>query len=94
MKRNGFLTKKEMTALKAELDKAAIGDRVISLRKIANQIGIKRMKRQQVMGVVQTFAHRNPGYNVVKMLSHEDGITSLFNSITFVDEGLEIEGGI
>ena len=91
MKRNGFLTKKEKEILKAALDKAAISYRIISLRKIANQIGIKRMKREQVVGVIQTFTYRHPDYNVVKMLSHENEVSSLFNSITFIDKGLEIE---
>ena len=91
MKRNGFLTKKEKDLLKAELDKAAIGDRIISLRKIAEKLAIKRMKREQVIGVVRTFTYRHPDYKAVKMLSREDGITSLFNSITFIDKGVEIE---
>ena len=89
MKRNGYLTKKEMATLKAELDKAAIGDRIISLRKIANQMGIKRMKRGQVMGMIKTFTRRHPDYKVVKM--EWNGITSLFHSITFIDKELEIE---
>ena len=91
MKSNGYLTKKEKDLLKAELDKAAISYRIISLKKIANQIGIKRMKREQVIGVVRTFTYRHPDYKAVKMLSREDGITSLFNSITFIDKGVEIE---
>ena len=32
MKSNGYLVKKEKDMLKAELDKAAIGDRIISLK--------------------------------------------------------------
>ena len=91
MKRNGYLSRKEKDILKEELDKAAIGDRIISLRKIAVKIGVKRMKREQVIGVVQTFTYRHPDYKVVKMLSHDNEITSLFNSITFIDKGLEIE---
>ena len=92
MKRNGYLSRNEKDILKEELDKAAIGDRVISLKEIAEKLAIKRMKREQIMGVVQTFTHRHPDYKAV--ISHEDGITSLFNSIVFVDKGLEIEGGI
>ena len=88
MKRNGYLTKKEKEILKAELDKAAIGDRIISLRKIAEKLAIKRMKREQVIGVVRTFIYRHPDYYPVKMLSHEDGITSLFHSITFIERTL------
>ena len=91
MKRNGFLTKKEKDLLKAELDKAAIGDRIISLRKIAEKLAIKRIKREQVIGIMKTFTYRHPDYKAVKMLSREDGITSLFNSITFIDKGVEIE---
>ena len=91
MKSNGYLTKKEKDMLKAELDKAAIGDRIISLKKIADKIGIKRIKREQVMGIIQTFTYRHPDYKAVKMLSHENEITSLFNSITFIDKGLEFD---
>ena len=86
MKSNGYLVKKEKDMLKAELDKAAIGDRIISLKDIADKIGIKRIKREQVMGIIQTFTYRHPDYKVVKMLSHENEITSLFNSITFIDK--------
>ena len=88
MKSNGYLTKKEKDLLKAELDKAAIGDRIISLRKIAEKLAIKRMKREQVIGVVQTFTYRHPDYYPVKMLSHENEGTSLFNSITFIERTL------
>ena len=83
-----------MAALKEKLDEAAISYRIISLKEIAVKIGIKRIKREQVMGIIQTFTYRHPDYNVVKMLSHEDGITSLFHSITFIDKGLEIEHDI
>ena len=91
MKRNGYLTRKEKDILKAELDKAAISYRIISLRKIAEKLAIKRMKREQVIGIIKTFTYRHPDYNPVKMLSHENEITSIFNSITFIDKGLEIE---
>ena len=91
MKSNGYLAEKEKDTLKAELDKAAIGDRIISLKEIAEKIGIKRIKREQVMGIIQTFTYRHPDYKAVKMLSHDKEITSLFNSITFIDKGLEIE---
>ena len=91
MKSNGYLTKKEKDILKAELDKAAIGDRIIRLKEIAEKIGIKRIKREQVMGIIQTFTYRHPDYKAVKMLSHENEITSLFNSITFIDKGLEFD---
>ena len=91
MKRNGYLTKKEKEILKEELDKAAIGDRIISLKEIAEKIGIKRIKREQVMGITQTFTRRHPDYKAVQMLSHENEGTSLFNSITFIDKGVEIE---
>ena len=94
MKRNGYLTKKEIATLKEKVDEAAIAYRIISLRKIAEKLAIKRMKRDQVIGVVRTFTYRHPDYYPVKMLSHEDGITSLFNSITFIDKGLEIEHDI
>ena len=90
MKSNGYLTEKEKEKVKAELDKAAIRDRIISLREISEKIGINRIKREQVMGIIQTFTYRHPDYEVVKMLSHENEITSLFNSITFIDNGVEI----
>ena len=92
MKKNGFLTKKEKDILKEELDKAAISYRIISLRKIAEKLAIKRMKREQVIGIIKTFTYRHPDYNPVKMLSHGGGMTSRFNAITFIDKGLEIEG--
>ena len=91
MKTNGFLSRKEMAALKEKLDEAAIGDRIISLRKIAEKLAIKRMKREQVVGVVQTFTYRHPDYYPVRILSHENEGTSLFNSITFIDKGVDIE---
>ena len=91
MKSNGYLTEKEKDTLKAELDKAAIEVRVISLKEIARRIGIKKMKQEQVMGVIHTFLYRHPDYKVVKMLKHRDEITSLFNSITFIDKGLEFD---
>ena len=91
MKSNGYLTEKEKDMLKAELDKAAIGDRIISLKEIAEKIGIKRIKREQVMGIINTFTYRHPDYKAVKMLSHKNEITSLFNSITFIDKGLEFD---
>lgn len=91
MKNSGYLTENEKESLKAELDKAAISYRIISLKKIANQIGIKRMKRAQVIGVAQTFTCRHPDYKAVKMLSHENEGTSIFHSITFIDKGVEIE---
>ena len=94
MKSNGYLTEKEKDILKAELDKAAIGDRIISLKEIAGKIGIKRIKREQVMGIIQTFTYRHPDYKAVKMLSHENEITSLFNSITFIDKGAGNRAGI
>ena len=89
MKSNGSLKEKEKEILKAELDKAAIGDRIINLKEIAEKIGIKSIKLEQVMGIIQTFIYRHPDYKAVKMLSHENEITSLFNSITFIDKGLE-----
>ena len=89
MKSNGYLTEKEKNILKAELE-AAIGDRIISLKEIAEKIGIKRIKREQVMGIIQTFTDRHPDYKAVKMLSHENEITSLFNSITFIDKELKM----
>ena len=89
MKSNGYLTEKEKNILKAELE-AAIGDRIISLKEIAEKIGIKRIKREQVMGIIQTFTDRYPDYKAVKMLSHENEITSLFNSITFIDKELKM----
>ena len=88
MKRNGYLTKKEKEILKEEMDKAAIGDRIISLKEIAEKIGIKRIKREQVMGIIQTFTYRHPDYKAVKMLSHENEITSIFHSITFIERTL------
>lgn len=91
MKSNGYLTEKEKDILKAELDKAAIGDRIISLKEIAEKIGIKRIKREQVMGIINTFTYRHPDYKAVKMLSHKNEIASLFNSITFIDKGLEFD---
>ena len=94
MKRNGYLSRKEMAALKKELDKAAISYRIISLRKIAEKLAIKRMKREQVMGVVRTFTYRHPDYYPVRILDHENEGVSLFNSITFIDKGVEIEHDI
>lgn len=91
MKSNGYLTEKEKDTLKAELDKAAIGDRIISLKEIAEKIGIKKIKREQVMGIIQTFTYRHPDYKAVKILSHKNKITSLFNSITFIDRELEFD---
>ena len=91
MKSNGYLTEKEKDTLKAELDKAAIGDRIISLKEIAEKIGIKRIKREQVMGIINTFTYRHPDYKAVKMISRKNEITSLFNSITFVDKELEFD---
>ena len=88
MKRNGYLSKKKKEILKAALDKAAIGDRIISLKEIAVKTGVKRMKREQIMGIIKTFTYRHPDYKAVKMLSHEDGITSLFDSITFIERTL------
>ena len=88
MKRNGFLTKKEMATLKEELDKAAISYRIISLKEIAVKTGIKRIKREQVIGIIKTFTYRHPDYKVVKMLSHENEVSSLFNSITFIERTL------
>ena len=88
MKRNGYLSRKKKDILKEELDKAAIGDRVISLKEIAVKTGVKRMKREQIMGIIKTFTYRHPDYKAVKMLSHEDGITSLFDSITFIERTL------
>lgn len=90
MKSNGYLTEGEKDILKAELDKAAIGDRIISLKKIAEKIGIKRIKREQVIGIIQTFTYRHPDYKAVKMLSHENAITSLFNSITFIERRVRV----
>ena len=72
MKNSGYLTENEKESLKAELDKAAIGDRIISLKKFAEKIGIKRIKRAQVMGIIQTFTRRHPDYKAVQMLSHVD----------------------
>lgn len=77
--------------LQAELDKAAIGDRIINLKEIAEKIGVKIIKREQVMGIIQTFTCRHPDYKAVKMLSRETTIATLFNSITFIDKGLEFE---
>lgn len=86
MKKNGYLTKKEKGTLKAELDKAAISDRIISLRKIAEKLAIKRMKREQVIGMVKTFIHTHPEYEVAK----ESAGASLFNSIAFVERTLNV----
>ena len=86
-----LLTKQQKKELKAELEKRYESDRIIHLREVANDLGIKQIDRAQCVGIMQTFCQKHPDYKAVQMMNNK--YDSLFCSLTFIDRALEFDDG-
>lgn len=71
--------------------KEAEGNKIVSLREIANRTGIKHVSRQDCIDVVRTVKKQLPGYHPVQMMQTNND--SLFISVCFIDNSLEFDDG-
>lgn len=79
--------------LNAALDKAAETDRIISLKAVAETVGITRMTRDQVIGTTISFKHRHNDYRAVEMVDQDLPNRMLFETVRFVENDIEFEEG-
>lgn len=70
-----------------KLNERAKGERIISLRETANQLGIKHLKTQECLEISNLFLKKQPEYKAVKFI--DNPLDSLFCSLTFVDKNIE-----
>lgn len=70
-----------------ELNKAAIGERIISVREKAAEVGIKHLKTQEVLEICNKFIEEHNDYKLVKMMDHP--YDSLFCSATLIEKCVE-----
>ncbi len=84
-----YLSKQQKEALKEALDNRYEESRIISLKEVANELGIKQIPREQCVGILQTFCRKHPDYKAVQMMNTKHD--SLFVSLTFIDKTLEFD---
>lgn len=71
--------------------KEAEGNKIVSLREIANCAGINHVSRQDCIDVVRAVKKQLPGYHPVQMMQTNND--SLFVSVCFIDNSLEFDDG-
>ena len=65
------------------------GYKVISLRKTALSLGIKHLKTQECMEIMNAFLKLHPDYKAVRMTGNP--LDSVFCSLWFIDKTLEFD---
>ena len=70
-----------------KLNERAQGERIISLRDTANQLGIKHLKTQECLEISNLFLKQQPEFKAVKFI--DNPLDSLFCSLNFVDKTIE-----
>lgn len=67
------------------------GEKIISLRKTALSLGIKHLKTQECLEIMNAFIKLHPDYKAVRMM--DNPLDSVFCSLCFIDKTLEFDNG-
>ena len=65
--------------------------KVISLRKTALSLGIKHLKTQECIEIMNAFIKLHPDYKAVRIMNNP--LDSVFCSLCFIDKTLEFDNG-
>ena len=77
----------EKKLLNRVLDTKAITDKIISFHKVALACGHKRMRKEKVAEIAESFCQRHPNYRAVRIPKCNN--SSLFISLHFIDKSLD-----
>lgn len=76
-----------------EIVKASITDKIISLKEIANALGVNHISTNEVLQIVSAIAKRLDNYKPAQMTNGETN-ESLFTTLHFVQNDVEFEDTI